>query len=110
MKMDCRINGAYRLTNLIILVLLIVILHLTGCATTAIEAHKKGVETVAEKEYFIPKKPVDRHYIGCAWSKQFGPIEDPAADDIRIKVERSFDTMQQNFAYNVGVSLGGKST
>jgi hypothetical protein len=109
MKMDCRINSAYRFTNLFTLVLLIVLLHLTGCATTAIEAHKKGIETVAEKEYFIPKKPVDRHYIGCAWSKQFGPIEDPAADDIRIKVERSFDTMQQNFAYNVGVSLGGQS-
>ena len=111
MKMDCRINGACRFTNLFTLVFFIFSLcHLTGCATTAIEAHKKGVETVAEKEYFIPKKPVDRHYIGCAWSKQFGPIEDPAAADIRIKVERSFDTMQQNFAYNVGVSLGGQST
>ena len=109
MKMDLRINGACHYTNLLILVLLIIIPSLTGCASTAIEAHKKGVETVAEKEYFIPKKPVDRHYIGCAWSKQFGPVEDPSSADIRIKVERSFDTMQQNFAYNVGVSLGAQS-
>jgi hypothetical protein len=74
------------------------------------ETHQKGMESIAEKEYFIPKKPVDHHYIGCAWSKQFGPVEDPGADDIRIKVEKSFNTMQQHFAYNVGVSLGGQST
>jgi hypothetical protein len=103
MKMDLRVNGAGHF------VLFIIMLFLTGCASTAMEAHKKGIETVAEKEYFIPKKPVDRHYIGCAWSKQFGPVEDPSSADIRIKVERSFDTMQQNFAYNVGVSLGAQS-
>jgi hypothetical protein len=109
MQMDLR-NGAHRFTNLFIFALSIIVLYLTGCASTAIEAHKKGIETVAEKEYFIPKKAVDRHYIGCAWSKQFGPIEDLTAADIRIKVERSFDSMQQSFAYNVGVSLGGQST
>lgn len=108
MKMDPG-DSPDRLTNLMILGSLIMILLLTGCASTAIEAHKKGVQTVAEKEYFIPKKPVDRPYIGCAWSKQFGPVEDPPTADIRIKVERSFDTMQQNFAYNVGISLGAQS-
>jgi hypothetical protein len=74
------------------------------------ETHQKGMETVTEKDYFIPKKPVDHHYIGCAWSKQFGPVEDPGSPDIRIKIEKSFNTMQQQFAYNVGVSLGGQST
>ncbi len=68
------------------------------------------MESLTENEYFIPKKPIDRHFIGCAWSKQFGPVEDPACADIRIKLEKSFDTMQQHFAYRVGVSLGGQST
>jgi hypothetical protein len=89
---------------------MVIIIPLVGCATTPMETHKKGMESLTEKEYFIPQKPVDRHFIGCAWSKQFGPVEDPTASDIRIKVERSFDTMQQNFAYHVGLSLGGRST
>ena len=96
------------LKNMLMLTMFIVI-SLMGCATTPIETHQKGMESLAEKEYFIPKKPVDRHHIGCAWSKQFGPVEDPGSSDIRIKVERSFNTMQQNFAYNVGVALGGQS-
>ena len=108
MKIGFRANNR-RLTKIMMLTMFIII-PLTGCAVTPMEAHKKGMESLTEKEYFIPKKPIDRHFIGCAWSKQFGPIEDPAASDIRIKVERSFDSMQQNFAYNVGVSLGGQST
>jgi len=102
-----RSNKGY--TKMLMLALFIII-PLVGCATTPMETHKKGMESLTEKEYFIPKKPVDRHFIGCAWSRQFGPVEDPTASDIRIKVERSFDTMQQNFAYSVGVSLGGQST
>jgi len=86
-----------------------ILLYLAGCATTPMETHQKGMESLTEKEYFVPKKPVDRHYIGCAWSKQFGPLEDPGSSDIRIKVEKSFNTMQQQFAYNVGISLGGQS-
>ena len=89
--------------------MLIITFCLLGCATTPMKTHQKGMEILTEKEYFIPKKPVDRHFIGCAWSKQFGPVEDPAASDIRIKVERSFDTMQQKFAYNLGISLGAQS-
>jgi hypothetical protein len=108
MEIGFRANNR-RLTKIMMLTMFIII-PLTGCAVTPMEAHKKGMESLTEKEYFIPKKPIDRHYIGCAWSKQFGPIEDPAASDIRIKVERSFDSMQQNFAYNLGVSLGGQST
>jgi hypothetical protein len=108
MKIGFRANNR-RLTNIMMLTMFIII-PFTGCAVTPMEAHKKGMESLTEKEYFIPKKPIDRHFIGCAWSKQFGPIEDPAAADIRIRVERSFDSMQQNFAYNVGVSLGGQST
>jgi len=99
-----------RFTKMLMLPLLFIILYLAGCATTPMETHQKGMGKITEKEYFIPKKPVDRHYIGCAWSKQFGPVEDPGSSDIRIKVEKSFDTMQQQFAYNVGVSLGGQST
>lgn len=89
--------------------LLISLAVIAGCATTAMESHKKGVAAIAEKEYFIPKKPIDRHYIGCAWSKQFGPVEDPAVADIRIKKEKSFNNVQQEFAYNVGIGLGGQS-
>jgi hypothetical protein len=88
---------------------LLIAISLAGCASTAMETHQKGMESITEKEYFVPKKPVDRHYIGCPWSKQFGPVEDPAASNIRVKVEKSFDGMQQAFAYNVGISLGAKS-
>lgn len=80
-----------------------------GCATTAVESHKRGVESLTQKEYFIPKKPIDRHYIGCAWSKQFGPVEDATVADIRIKKEKSFNSVQQDFAYNVGIGLGAQS-
>jgi hypothetical protein len=89
---------------------MVVIISLMGCATAPMEAHQKGMEKITEKEYFIPKKPVDHHYIGCAWSKQFGPVEDPGSSDIRVKVENSFNAMQQHFAYNAGLALGGQST
>jgi len=98
-----------RLRIMFMLAMFLIVTYLMGCAVTPMETHKKGMESLTEKEYFVPKKPVDRHYIGSAWSKQFGPVEDPTASDIRIRVERSFDTMQQNFAYSVGVSLGGHS-
>ena len=65
------------------LALVVIIIPFMGCAVTPMETHRKGMEEVTEKEYFIPKKPVDRAFIGCAWSKQFGPIENPAAADIR---------------------------
>src|SRR4030042_2726143 len=100
-------NGLF--TRILILPMLIIVFYLVGCATTPMETHQKGMESLAEKEYFVPKRPVDRHYIGCAWSKQFGPVEDPSASYIRIKMEKSFNTMQQQFAYNVGVALGGQS-
>ena len=85
-------------------------LTVTGCVSTggtAIDTHKKGMESVTEEEYVIPKKPIDRHSIGCAWSKQFGPVEDPGVADIRIKKEKSFSGVQQDFAYNRGIALGG---
>ncbi len=110
MRTVLRTNRNDFFTEILILLMLIVVLHLVGCDTTPMETHQKGMESITEKEYFIPKKPVDRHYIGCAWSKQFGPVEDPGSADIRTKVEKSFDTMQQQFAYNVGLSLGGQFT
>ena len=93
----------------IIIVALFIIIPLAGCATTAMETHQKGMESLTEKEYFIPKRPVDRHFIGCAWSRQFGPVQDSSCSGIQIKVERSFDAMQQSFAYNAGISLAGQS-
>ena len=97
-------------TLIIAILMLLTVLIFTGCAkTVALESHKKGIENIAEKEYFIPKKPVDRHYIGCAWSKQFGPVEDQEVADIRIKKEKSFNAVQQDYAYNLGIGLGGQS-
>jgi hypothetical protein len=55
--------------------------------------HKKGMSAITEEEYFVTKKPVDRPFIGCAWSKQFGPLEDPSADAIMTKKERSLSGM-----------------
>jgi len=109
MKLSFKENRGNWFAKIIMLGMFIIIPYLTGCASTAIETHKKGMESLAEKEYFIPKRPIDRHYIGCAWSKQFGPVEDPSTADIRVKVDKSFNAVQQNFAYNVGLSLGGES-
>jgi len=112
--MENKIHGetACLKITLIFALLMAAVLILAGCVSTsgtALESHKKGIEGIAEKEFFIPKKPVDRHYIGSAWSKQFGPVEDPTAADIRIKKEKSFNNVQQDFAYNLGIGLGGQS-
>ncbi len=91
-------------------VMLATALLFSGCVSTggtAMETHKKGMESVTEEEYVVPKKPVDRHFIGSAWSKQFGPVEDPGVADIRVKKEKSFSGVQQDFAYNRGIALGG---
>ena len=74
------------------------------------DTHKKGMESVTDEEYVVPKNPIDRHSIGCAWSKQFGPVEDPGVADIRVKKEKSFSGVQQDFAYNRGIALGGTPT
>jgi len=84
----------------------------TGCVSTggsAMQAHQKGMSSITEEEYFTTKKPVDKAFIGCAWSKQFGPIEDPAAEDIETKKEKSLSGVQQDYAYNLGIGLGGQS-
>jgi hypothetical protein len=88
-------------------------LVVSGCVSTggsAMDTHKKGMESVTEEAYVVPKKPVDRHSIGCAWSKQFGPVEDPGVADIRVKKEKSFSGVQQDFAYSRGIALGGTPT
>ncbi len=106
--MDKDLKGYPAMAALVVAI--VICLFLTGCATTAMEAHREGMQSITEGDYFIPAKPVDRPCIGCAWSKQFGPIEDPASSDIRIKVEKSFNTVQQKMAYAIGASLGGQST
>jgi hypothetical protein len=84
-------------------------LFCAGCVGTVAETQKKGMAPIADEEYVVPKKPVDRHAIGWAWSKQFGPVEDPNTDEIQIKKEKSFSNVQREFAYNVGLGLGAKS-
>lgn len=84
-------------------------LFVTGCVSiggTAIETHNKGLSGLTENEYVPAKKPIDRHFIGAVWSRQFGPIEEPGAEEIRVKKERSFSNVQQDFAYNLGLALG----
>ena len=98
---------------LLIAVLFLVTMLLAGCAAPGIkatEAYRKGLEPLTEDGYFAPPKPVDRHYIGYAWSRQFGPVEDATAPDIRVKKERSLNNVLQEQAYNRGISLGGEST
>lgn len=106
-------TGTRKIVRKEIAVLAFIILTLNGCVSTsrsAISEHENRIEkSVADKTYHIPKRPVDRHYIGRAWSKQFGPIEDPNAPEIRVKKEKSFNDMQQDFAYKVGLGLGAKS-
>lgn len=93
------------------LAVLAVLALLGGCVSTggsAMDTHKKGMSSITEEEYFVTKKPVDRAFIGAAWSRQFGPIEDPATENIRTKKERSLSGIQQDFAYNLGIGLGGQ--
>jgi hypothetical protein len=85
----------------------------SGCAAPEIKAtetHRKGLEPLTEDGYFAPPKPVDRTYIGYAWSRQFGPVEDASSPDIRVKKERSLNNVLQERAYNRGISLGGEYT
>ncbi len=105
-----RKNKIFILCQLVVLTCVISLL-LAGCAGTgtALKRHQKKMGSVMGNEYHIPKRPVDRHYIGCAWSKQFGPIEDLYAAEIRIKKERSLNSIQEDFAVNAGIGLGGQS-
>ncbi len=91
---------------------LMALAFLTSCVSTsgtAMKTHQKGMSSITEEEYFTTKKPVDRAYIGCTWSKQFGPLEDPTAEEIEVKKEKSLSGIQQDFAYNLGVGLGGQT-
>ncbi|HQK46985.1 MAG TPA: hypothetical protein PLP52_08555 [Syntrophorhabdaceae bacterium] len=97
---------------IIFFVAAVIFLVYSGCVNTSrttMESHKRGMESVTEGEYVVPKRPVDRAYIGSAWSKQFGPVEDPATADIRTKKEKSMNKIQQDFAYSRGIALGGRS-
>ncbi len=92
--------------------LAVLTLSVGGCAAPerkAMVAHRQGMESIVEDEYFVPKKPVDKAYIGCAWSRQFGPVDDPAAGDIRVRKERSLSKVQQDFAYSRGIQLGAQN-
>ncbi|MCG6919447.1 MAG: hypothetical protein LJE89_18105 [Deltaproteobacteria bacterium] len=78
-----------------------------GCAGPgAISTHRETMGDFTEDEYFIPRRPVDNPCIGCAMSKQFGLIEDPLADDIRVREEESFNEMQEEFAKKLGLGFG----
>jgi hypothetical protein len=93
--------------------LLFVAIVLAGCVSTggtAIETHQKGLKGLTEDDYVPAKKPIDRHFIGAAWSKQFGPIDEPGAEEIRVRKERSFSNVQQDYAYNLGIALGATPT
>ncbi len=89
----------------------IIALVIAGCVATggsAAKHHQDTLSKVTEHEYHIPKRPVDRHYIGAPWSKQFGPIENANAPEIRVKKERSLNSIQQDFAFSAGIGLGGQ--
>lgn len=106
------INRDGRVCMVWVVVSVIILFFMTGCVSTsgtAMQTHQKGMSSITEEEYFTTKKPVDKAYIGCAWSKQFGPVEDPLADEIETKKEKSLSGIQQDFAYNLGIGLGGQS-
>ncbi len=82
---------------------------MAGCVGgTALQSHTDTVGEMTEDEYMITKRPVDRHYIGAAWSKQFGPVVDPTQPEVRIKKERSFSGIQQDFAMKAGLAVGAQ--
>lgn len=82
---------------------------LSGCVGgTAVQSHVQSIGEMTEDEYMITKRPVDRHYIGAEWSKQFGPVPDPTQPEIRVKKERSFSGIQQDFAFKAGLAVGAQ--
>ncbi|UCG38810.1 MAG: hypothetical protein JSV00_00825 [bacterium] len=81
----------------------------TGAQVKSKEAYKKGLEPLTEEGYVTPTKPVDRHYIGYAWSRQFGPVETSGGQDIRVRKDRSLDSMLEENAYKRGIALGGET-
>lgn len=88
---------------------LMVSVCLSGCVGgTAVQSHVNTVGEMTEDEYMITKRPVDRHYIGAEWSKQFGPVPDPTQQEIRVKKERSFSGIQQDFALKAGLAVGAQ--
>ena len=97
-------------SSCVLLVILVAICLISGCAgaDSTLKAHQSQMEGITENEYVIPKKPVDKHYIGAAWSKLYGPVEDQSIGDIPVKKEKSFNNMQQDFAFNAGFGLGGQ--
>ena len=107
-------SGVYGNLRVIVMIVIIMTLMacLSGCAGlmgSTMGGHQETLGSVMEGEYVIPKKPIDRHFIGCAWSKQFGPVEDPLVADIMIRKERSFNEITQDFAFKTGFGLGGQT-
>jgi len=101
-----RINVEMGLQCLAVLVVSVA-LFVGGCAGSgAISTHRETMGDFTEDEYFIPRRPVDNHCIGCAMSKKFGLIEDPLVDDIRVKEEESFNQVQEEFATRLGLGFG----
>ncbi len=103
--------GKIRVQYALIALMCVILLATAGCVATGGSAAKHHQETLGKVtggEYHIPKRPVDRHYIGAPWSKQFGPIENANAAEIRVKKERSLNSIQQDFAFKAGIGLGGQ--
>ena len=106
-----RNQGSAGIRDILIVVTCMIALTAAGCVATGTSASKQHQETmskIAGTEYHIPNRPVDRHFIGAPWSKQFGPIENVNAAEIRIKKERSLNSIQQDFAFRAGIGLGGQ--
>jgi len=82
---------------------------ITACGGTAMKTHEETIGGMMKNEYYVPSKPVDQSYIGCPWSKQFGALKDQCVPDIATRKERSFSSMQQDFAYNLGIGFGGQT-
>jgi len=104
-------RGKRRILFVLPALMAIIALATAGCVATggsAAKHHQDTLSKVTEHEYHIPKRPVDRHYIGAPWSKQFGPIENATAPEVRVKKERSLNSIQQDFAFNAGIGLGGQ--
>ena len=97
--------------KLILFFVTLILCAISGCVSiggTALGDHEAGMQKITQNEYVIAKQPIDRHFIGAAWSRQFGPVEEPGAPEIRVKKERSFNGVQQDFAFNAGLALGAK--
>ncbi|WP_027722115.1 hypothetical protein [Maridesulfovibrio zosterae] len=84
---------------------------LGGCAGMNVSAdHESSMKETFGEEYYIPRRPTDHTNIGFWYSPSRGLQPDRGStDNIELRVDRSHDGVQKDFAYSLGTGIQGQS-